>query len=405
MERPRNLTNDRSVHRAVLQRGRRALLVLAAAGAFGALPAPAAAQATYKIGAVYALTGPASILGDVEAKAARLAVDEANAAGGIKGRKVQLVLEDSKSQETGAVLSLRKLIAQDRVAVILGPSRTGDAMAAIPIVNEAGVVMLPPVSGVGVVEPVAQRKWVFRPGQGGDLSVGKVLDYAKRAGWKRMGVLYSSDAYGEDGRNNMRRQAAGKGISIAREESFSPTATDLKPQLANLRSANVDAIFVHGIGAPAVVVYRNAAELGMKTPLVSGHGQANAAFRKAVGEDVTGHPVVGAPVLVWNELPASHPQRAPSEQFAKKYQAKYGVPPDMFAGVAYDSAVIALKALAEVGDDRAKIRDWFETKVKNYPGVTGNFNFSPTDHGGLTSDALVMMIATPEGWRLADYEK
>ena len=175
--------------------------------------------------------------------------------------------------------------------------------------------------------------------------------------------------------------------------------------MVNFRSANVDAIFVHGVGAPSVVVYRNASELGLKTPLVSGHGQANSAFRKAVGDDVVGQPVVGAPVLVWQELPAKHPQRAPSENFNKLYQAKYGVPPDMFAGVAYDSALMTFKAFEEVGDDRLKIRDWFETRVKNFVGVTGTFTFSATDHGGLTSDALVMMIATPQGWRLADYEK
>jgi len=396
------LTNDRSK----IFPSRRTL-AFAAFGLLGMLSAAqvAAQSEPFRIGAVYAVTGPASFLGDAEAKAARLAVDQVNAAGGIKGRKVELILEDSKSQETAAVLSVRKLITQDKVSVILGPSRTGDAMAAIPIVNEAGIVMLPPVSGVGVVEPVAQRKFVFRPGQGGELSVGKVLDYARRAGWKRIGVLYSSDAYGEDGRDNMRRLAATKGVVVGREESFASTATDLKPQLTNLRSANVDAIFVHGIGAPSVVVYRNAAELGFKTPLVSGHGQANSAFRNAVGEDVVGQPVVGAPVLVWQELPAKHPQRAPSENFAKLFQAKYGVPPDMFAGVAYDSAQMTFKALEEVGDDRAKIRDWFETRVKNFVGVTGTFNFSATDHGGLTSDALVMMIATPQGWRLADYEK
>ncbi len=402
MTRAMKLTNDRSK----IFSSRRTL-AFAAFGLLGMLSAAqvAAQSEPFRIGAVYAVTGPASFLGDAEAKAARLAVDQVNAAGGIKGRKVELILEDSKSQETAAVLSVRKLITQDKVSVILGPSRTGDAMAAIPIVNEAGIVMLPPVSGVGVVEPVAQRKFVFRPGQGGELSVGKVLDYARRAGWKRMGVLYSSDAYGEDGRDNMRRLAATKGVVVGREESFASTATDLKPQLTNLRSANVDAIFVHGIGAPSVVVYRNAAELGFKTPLVSGHGQANSAFRNAVGEDVVGQPVVGAPVLVWQELPAKHPQRAPSENFAKLFQAKYGVPPDMFAGVAYDSAQMTFKALEEVGDDRAKIRDWFETRVKNFVGVTGTFTFSATDHGGLTSDALVMMIATPQGWRLADYEK
>ena len=376
-----------------------------AAIALGVSATSAFAADQYKIGAVFAVTGGASFLGDVEAKAARLAVDQANAAGGINGRKVALIIEDSKSTETGAVLSLRKLITQDNVSAILGPSRTGDAMAAIPIATENGVVLLPAVSGVAVVEPIAQRKWIFRPGQGGDLSAGKVLDYARRAGWKRIGILYSSDAYGEDGRDNMRKFAASKGISIGREESFSPTTTDLKSQLTNLKNAGVDAIFMHGVGAPSVVVYRNARELDLKIPLVSGHGQANSAFRKAVGDDVVGQPVVGAPVLVWKEMPAG-PQRRASEDFSNKYTAKYGTPPDMFAGIAYDSAQMVLKALAAVGDDRAKIREWLETRVKAYPGVTGTFTFTPTDHAGLTSDALIMMIATPAGgWRLADYEK
>lgn len=145
MTRAIKLTNDRSK----IFSSRRTL-AFAAFGLLGVLSAAqvAAQSEPFRIGAVYAVTGPASFLGDAEAKAARLAVDQVNAAGGIKGRKVELILEDSKSQETAAVLSVRKLITQDKVSVILGPSRTGDAMAAIPIVNEAGIVMLPPVQAL-----------------------------------------------------------------------------------------------------------------------------------------------------------------------------------------------------------------------------------------------------------------
>jgi branched-chain amino acid transport system substrate-binding protein len=279
-------------------------------------------------------------------------------------------------------------------------------MAVIPVVSEAGVVLLPPVSGVAVVQPINDRKWIFRPGQGGDLSVEKVLDYAKRAGWKRLGILYSGDAYGEDGRNNMRRLAPANGITVGREESFPNNTTDLKSQLTNLRTAKVDAVFMHGVGPPSVVVYKNARELEFKTPIISGHGQANAAFRKAVGDDVANQPVVGAPVLVWNELPEKNLSRKAAGEFAKKYSAKFGSPPDMFAGVTWDAMQMLFQAFKDVGDDRAKVRDWLETRVKNWAGVTGVFTFSEKDHAGLTSDALVMMIATPNGgWRLADYEK
>jgi branched-chain amino acid transport system substrate-binding protein len=78
----------------------------------------------------------------------------------------------------------------------------------------------------------------------------------------------------------------------------------------------------------------------------------------------------------------------------------------MFAGITYDAAQMLFRAFREVGDDRGKIRDFLETKVKSYSGVSGVYSFSPQDHAGLTSDALVMMVATPNGgWRLADYEK
>lgn len=359
----------------------------------------------YRIGALLDVTGGASFLGKPEHNAVVLAVEQANAAGGIRGRRIELSFEDAKSTETDSVLGARKLITQDKVAALIGTSRTGGAMAILPIATEAGVPMLAPVSGVAVVEPIAQRKWIFRPGQGGDLSVGKVIDYARRAGWKKLGVLYSADAYGEDGRDNMRKLAPAAGVTLAREESFPPTSTDLKPQLAKLQAAGVDAIFMHGLGAPSAIVYRNANELGLKPPIISGHGQANSAFRNAVGPAVVGQPIVGAPVLVWNELPASHPQKRVAAAFVESYTKRWGNAPDMFAGVGYDATLMVLQAIRETDGERASIRDWLETKVKNYAGVTGVFNFSATDHAGLTSDALVMMVATDGGWRLADYEK
>jgi branched-chain amino acid transport system substrate-binding protein len=383
----------------------RAHVVAFAVAATATFAQPATAQQPYKIGAMLDVTGGASFLGKPEHNAILLAIEEANQAGGIRGNKVELVFEDTKSTETDTVLAARKLINQAKVLAIVGPSRTGGAMAAVPIVTEAEVPLLSPVSGVGVIEPIAERKWVFRPGQGGDLSVAKVLDYARRAGWKKLGILYSADAYGEDGRDNMRKLAASAGVSLAREESFPANSTDLKPQLAKLKSAGVDAIFMHGLGAPSAIVYKNARELELTIPIISGHGQANSAFRNAVGDAVIGQPIVGAPVLVWNELPNSHPQKKVSEAFVTKYQAKFGTAPDMFAGVAYDSANMVLQAIRETSGERAQIREWLENKVKNYVGVTGVFNFGPQDHGGLKSDALVMMIADKDGWRLADYEK
>ena len=373
-------------------------LLLAAAGFVGAPQAQA--QESYRIGALLDVTGGASFIGKPEQNAVTLAVEEANKAGGIRGKKIELVFEDSKSTETDTVMAARKLINQSKVLALIGPSRTGGAMAAIPVVTEAEVALLSPVSGIGVVNPISERKWVFRPGQGGDLSVGKILDYAKRAGWKKLGVLYSADAYGEDGRDNLRKLAPAAGDSVDREESFPANATDLKSQLAKMKSAGVDAIFMHGLGAPSVIVYKNAKELEMATPIISGHGQANSAFRECGGRCRDRPAERGAPVLVCSELPNTHPQKKVSEAFVTAYKARFGTAPDMFAGVAYDATKMVLQAIRDTNGERAQIRDWLENKVTNYVGITGVFNFGPQDHAGLKSDALVMMIATRTVGRL-----
>jgi branched-chain amino acid transport system substrate-binding protein len=384
---------------------RSALYRVAVAGIGVMLAQAALAQEPYRIGAMLDVTGGASFLGKPERNGVMLAIEAANGAGGIRGRNVELVFEDTKSTETDTVLAARKLINQSKVLALIGPSRTGGAMAAIPIVTEAEVVLLCPVSGIGVVQPVAERKWVFRPGQGGDLAVSKVLDYAKRAGWTKLGILYSADAYGEDGRDNLRKLAPATGVVLQREESFPANSTDLKSQLAKLKSAGVDAIFMHGLGAPSVIVYKNARELDLNLPIISGHGQANSAFRDAVGDAVIGQPIVGAPVLVWRELPDAHPQRKGAEAFVTQYKARYGELPDMFAAIAYDAANMVLQMIRETNGEREQIRDGLEDRIRNYVGITGVFNFSAQDHAGLKNDALVMMIASKDGWRLADYEK
>lgn len=358
----------------------------------------------WRIGAVYALTGGASFLGESEQAAAELAVEQANADGGVDGHPIELAIEDSESTEQGAVLATQQFVDEGEVAAILGPSTTGEALAAIPIANDGQIPLLPHVSGVDVIEPIEERAFIFRPGQGGDLSATKVLEYLEENGLSSLGVLYVGNAYGEDGRDNIQSLAGDFGVSVDAVESFPPDATDLKSQLTNITNAGVDAIFVHGVGAPSVVAYTDAQALGIEVPVISGHGQANSAFREGVGDAVHGQPIVGAPVLVADQLPDSHPQHDIVTEFHDAYGAAYGEEPDMFAGVAYDATNMILDAMAAVGNDPVAIRDWLETEVKDWVGVTGVFNFTPEDHGGLTPDALIMTTAVAEGWDIAEYE-
>lgn len=150
-----------------------------------------------------------------------------------------------------------------------------------------------------------------------------------------------------------------------------------------------------------VIVYRNANELGLKAPLISGHGQANSAFRNAVGNVVVGQPIVGAPVLVWQDCPTLILKRRWQPPSSNRTRSGSGPRPTCSRASRTTVRRWCSRQSARPGvGQHAQIRDWLEGQVKNYVGITGIFNFSPTDHAGLKSDALVMMIATDSGWRL-----
>lgn len=360
---------------------------------------PASAE-TYKIGAIYDVTGPGSSLGLPERNTAQWLVDQVNAKGGINGHKVELALADNESDETKSLLAFKKLISEDKVPVVVGPSQTGTTMSLVDTANKEQVPLISAAAGAVIVNPVAERKWVFKTAQNDSVVATKLIGYLKQKGFKKVGFMSVNNGYGDSGLKEFTAVAQKEGLEIVAQEKFEATDKDMTAQITKVRRANPDAVVVWAIPPAASIVTKNYRDLGMKQPLFHSHGIGNQDFIKLAGDAANGVIFPIGRLLVAESLPDNHPQKKLLVEYATAYEKQYG-PRSTFGGHAYDGIAIAIEALKAVGPDRAKIRDYVEN-LKNFPGVTGIFNFSAEDHSGLDTSALEMVKIENGRWKLAE---
>ncbi|HNS57309.1 MAG TPA: ABC transporter substrate-binding protein, partial [Smithellaceae bacterium] len=209
-----------------------------------------------KIGALFSVSGPASFLGEPERNTAKMMVDEINKAGGIKGRKLELIVIDTQGDATKAVQGANKLIKNDKVVAIIGPSITGDTMAVIPVVERAQIPLISCAAGVKITEPV--KRWVFKTAQNDALAVLRIFDYMKKQKISRIAILTVSDGFGSSGREQLVAKAKSFGIQIVSNETYGPKDTDMTAQLTKIRASNAQAIVCWGTNPGPAVVARNA---------------------------------------------------------------------------------------------------------------------------------------------------
>ena len=155
-------------------------------------------QEPIKIGGLFAVTGPPSFLGEPERNTANIMVDQINKTGGIKGRKLKLVFYDTQGDATKAVQAATRLIKEDRVSAIIGPSTTGETMAVIPVVENAGIPLISCAAGIKITEPV--KKWVFKTAQNDSLAVERIYDNLRKRNLHNVAILTVSDGFGASGR-------------------------------------------------------------------------------------------------------------------------------------------------------------------------------------------------------------
>jgi len=377
-----------------------AFLLMATAVVYGAEP--------IKIGAFYSLSGPAAAIGTPTKLVTQMVVEKLNKEGGINGRPIELVLGDTESEPTKAVMVAKKFINVDKVAAIIGPDRTDLGMAVKKLMEDAGVPIFMTVGGDPVIMGGGQLgtfHWVFKSPQRSSVAVAKLYGHLKKQKLTKIALITASDGFGKDGKGWLEKLAPEYGLTIVADESFNPKDTDMTSQLSKLASSNADAIVCWTIGPAGAIVAKNVKQLNMKTPLFQCHGLPDPKYVELAGTASEGNMMPSTKLMAWELLPDSDPQKAVIKDFVHLYNDVYNYnkqfPINTHSGYAWDAVLIVANAMKKAGTDPAKLRDAIE-QTKDYVGVSGIYNLTPEDHNGLGVDSMIIVEVKDGKWKLVE---
>src|SRR5260370_31274377 len=287
-----------------------AIKVHVAAGAVGLLFCqPVVAQQTVKVGSVLSVTGPASFLGEPEDKTLRMYVDKINAAGGVAGKKIELIIYDDGGDANKARTFATRLLEDDRVVAMVGGSTAGTTMAMIRVFEEAKVPFISLAGGIEVVDPV--RKYVFKTPHTDKMACEKIFENLKLRTLTKIAMISGTDGFGASMRAQCLKVAGNYGIQVAADETYGARDTDMTAQLTKIKNtAGIQAVINPGFGQGPAIVTRNYAQLAMSaTPLYESHGVASKSFIELAGPAAEGIRLPAAALLVRDKLPGRDPRQ------------------------------------------------------------------------------------------------
>ncbi|AVQ81772.1 MULTISPECIES: ABC transporter substrate-binding protein [Variovorax] len=362
----------------------------------------AASWADVNVGVTISATGPAASLGIPEKNTISLMPKT------IGGQKINYIVLDDASDTTAAVNNTRKLIAENKVDVILGSTTTPASLAMIDVASEAQTPMISVAASARIIEPMdAKKKWVFKTPQNDIMMSLAIAEHMAANGVKTVAFIGFSDAYGEGWSQEFAKAADLKKIKVVANERYARTDTSVTGQALKIMAAKPDAVLVAGSGTPAALPQKTLKERGYGGKMYQTHGVANADFLRVGGKDVEGTFLPAGPVLVADQLPASNPVKKSALAYVSAYEAAYGKGSvSTFGAHAWDagllmsSAVPAALKKAQPGtpEFRAALRDALE-QTKDVSGAHGVFNMTAQDHLGLDQRARVMVKIENGAWK------
>lgn len=368
------------------------LLVLVTSGS-------AFADDTIKVGSFLSVTGPASFLGDPELKTLEMYIEEINKNGGVLGKQLELVHYDVGVDADKARTATKRLIENDEVDVIVGGSTTGTTMAAVPLVERAGVPFVSLAGAVVIIDPV--KKWVFKTPHTDRMAAQKVFEDMKARRISKIGLISGTGGFGKSGRNQAKDVADDYGIKIVADETYGAKDTDMTPQLTKIKNAEgVEAVLNFGFGQGPAIVTKNYKQLGIEVPLYQSHGVASKKYIELAGDAAEGVRLPGSALLVAEILPEDDAQKPVVLAYREAYEGKTGSAVSTFGGHAYDGLMIAVKAMETAGStDKEAVRKAIE-ETQGFVGTGGVVNMSAEDHLGLDLSAFRMLEIKDGDWML-----
>ena len=316
-----------------------------------------------KIGEYASLTGKDASFGQTSPKGLTMALEELNAAGGVLGRKLELITEDNQTKNGESATVAKKLIARDKVVALVGEVSSGRSLEVAPIAQNSKIPMIAPAA----TNPEVTKKgdYIFRvcfidPFQG--TAMAKFAQEDLKA--KKVAILFSvSNAYSVGLAKFFRETFTQNGGTVVTEMSFSEGDKDFRAQLTAVKAAGVEAVFVPSYYTEAALIVRQARSLGLNVPFFGGDGWEAPQLLEIGGEAMEG---------CYYSTHFSPQDTAPAvQEFVAKYKARWNETPDAFSALGYDAGYVLVDAIKRAGTtDGPQLRDALAA-TRNFKGVTG----------------------------------
>ncbi|HKX43040.1 MAG TPA: ABC transporter substrate-binding protein [Burkholderiaceae bacterium] len=367
------------------------------------LAAPGAARADVHIGVIVSLTGPGASLGMPADNTIKLWPAE------LGGQKIRVTTLNDATDTTTAAKNATRLITEDKVDVIVGPSVTPTSLAVLDVAARAGVPVISLAGGGAIVEPPdGPRRWAFKMAPTEAISINAVLGHMRQHQATTVATIGLATAYGEGFLKAFEKLAPAQGVKLVASEKYAPTDTSVTPQIVKLMAARPDAVYIFSSGTPGALPHVELVQRGYKGLIYQTQGVANADFLRVGGKALDGSYMTVAPVLVADQLPDGNPVKMPGIDYVKRYEAVHGAGSrSLFGATAWDAQLwlnAAIPTALKRGQPgtpefRLALRDGLEG-LREFVGAQGVFNLSEQDHNGVDQRSQVLVTIERGAWKL-----
>ncbi|ETK13586.1 putative Leu/Ile/Val-binding protein [Pseudomonas sp. FH4] len=360
------------------------------------------AQAQVTVGVITSAAGPLAMIGVPQKNTVALLPTQ------VGDQAIRYITLDDGSDPTATVKALKKLISEDNVDAIIGPSGSPNAIGVISFVAQAQVPLLSPVGTAAVILPMtAEKKWVFKTTQNDELIAKALFEHMARHQVKTLGLIGTADPYGENWAKVATALATEHGIKIVANERFQRQDTSITGQSLKVLAARPDAVLVAAPGSPAVMPQATLFDQGYRGQVYQTHGAALPDFLKLGGKKVEGTILAASLMLVLDEIPDSNPSKKIAADYTANYEKLYGSKPATFGANTFDAGLLlqaaiplaAAKAAPGTVEFRRALRDALES-THELAGTQGVYSMTPDDHSGFDERGRELIQVKNGTWTL-----
>ena len=361
-----------------------------------------AVAADAKVGVLVSSTGPASVIGVPQRNSAKLLATK------IGTVNVQYVVLDDGGDATAAVNNAKKLITEEKVDALIGPSISPNAMAILGFVAESKTPLIAAVGTDAVIFPMdAQRRWVFKSSQANRLILQVEVNHMVQNQVKTLALLRVNDSLGEEWAKSLAPIIESAGIKLVAEERFQRSDSSIAAQAIRIVSAKPDAVLIAAAGGTSALGQQSLVDKGYRGKIYQTNGAATDEFVRLAGKSAEGALMAAGPMQVVEQLDDGNIIKKVGLEYAAAYEKAFGIKPSTFGSNVYDAGLLLQSALpvaaakASPGTDafRAALRDAIEA-TKGVVGTQGIYNMTPENHNGMDRNAALMMSVKDGRWVL-----